>query len=161
MEKDFKNIDKLFQQNMEMEKPSQEFTEKVMKKVLASDIKKEKALTSLLQKHTLEQPSLDFTSRVMSGLPQKSPAFVYQPVIGKKVWYFMSAIFIFSVIFITYNLDPTPSQIEIISTYMIKIESIFSFKMPDILTSPLFSISIFALSSLLLIDYFIRNRSFS
>ncbi|MEN8124430.1 MAG: hypothetical protein ABFR32_04805 [Bacteroidota bacterium] len=161
MEKDSKNIDKIIQENLDIKNPSLDFTDKVMQQVLTSEVNEEKALTSLLQKHTLETPSLDFTSKVMLGLPQNSSAFVYQPVIGKKTWYFISLIFILLVIYISFNLDTTPKQSEILIPYLIKIKSIFSFNMPDILTSPLFALSMFALSTLLLIDYFIRNRRFS
>ncbi len=161
MEKNSRNIEKFIKQNMEIEKPSLEFTEKVMDQVLASESKKEKALASLIQKHTLNKPSLDFTSKVMISLPQNSPAFVYQPVIGKKAWYLILFSLLLIGVYVFFSADSTPTQTNIINAYITKFGSLFSFKMPYIFTSPLFALSIFALSSLLLLDYFIRNRRFS
>ena len=161
MDKDSKNIDKFIQENLDVKKTSLDFTNEVMEQVFRLELKEEKAMTSFFQKHILEEPSSEFTSKVMSGLPQNSPTFVYQPVIGKKAWYFITAVFITLVIYIFFNLDPNSTQIVDFSTYLERIETVFSFEIPGILTSPFFALSMFALSSLLLIDYFIRNRQYS
>lgn len=157
MENESKNIDKIIKQNMDIEKPSLEFTEKVMHQILASESIREKALISLLQKHTLKEPSIDFTSKVMSILPKNSHVFVYKPVISKNVWYLLAVGFILMVVYIFLNADDIVTS-ELLNSYIAKIGTVFSFKIPNLLISPIFALSMFALSSLLLLDYFLRNR---
>ncbi len=155
-----KNIEKFIKESLEVENTSIDFSSKVMQQIHASELEKEKALISLLQKLTIEKPSIDFTSKVMSSLSQDSRAFVYQPVISKKVWYFMALAFMVIMVYIILNIESTSSS-KIIIPHLSKIKNYFSFNTPSILTSPLFALSMFATSSLLLLDYFIRNKNIS
>ncbi|MEN8185846.1 MAG: hypothetical protein ABFR05_01820 [Bacteroidota bacterium] len=160
MQPENKNIDKLLKESLEVENTSLNFSSKVMQQIHASELEKDKALMSLLQKFTLEQPSIGFTSKVMLSLPDISQKTVYQPVISKKVWYFITVFFIFMMVYVFLNTDSVSTS-EIIDPYLAKIKNIFSFNTPSLLTSPLFALSMFALSSLLLLDNFFRSKNVS
>ena len=159
--KENKKADKFIKHNIDVEKTSFDFSNNVMQQILSSDLEKERALTNLLNKHTLENPTIDFTSKVMLVLKQNSTITKYHPVISKKVWYFIASIFVLLMVFITPYFDITSSQLNYKIPYLANIKSMFSFNVPSILTSPLFAMSVFTLSFLLLLDYFIRNRNFS
>lgn len=159
--KENKKIDRFIKQSIDVEKTSFDFLNKVMQQIMSSDLKKEKALTNLLNKHTLENPTLEFTSKVMSVVKQNSTITEYQPVISKKAWYFITSVLILLMVFITPYFDITSSQLNYKIPYLTNIKSMFSFNVPSILTSPLFAMSVFTLSFLLLLDYFVRNRNFT
>lgn len=155
--KENKKIDKFIKHNIDVEKTSFDFSNKVMQQILSSDLEKEKALTNLLNKHTLENPTLEFTSKVMIVVKQNSAIIEYQPVISKKAWYFIASIFILVMVFAVPYFDITSSQLNYKIPYLTSIKSMFSFNVPSILSSPLFAMSIFTLSFLLLLDYFINE----
>ncbi len=154
-------IDKLIRESLKMEQPSKDFTKNIMSQIDAFDAKEEKALTSLIKRNVLESPSINFTDRVMREIEKSSVAVVNKPVIGKKAWTFIG---ICLAVVIAYVLL-APSKETATSLYvdnaMAKLDGVFSFDLPGILISPLFAISVFALSSLLFLDYFLRNRSLS
>ena len=56
MKKD-KNLDKFLKENINIERSSLDFTNKVMQQIVADEKNKEKALFSLLQKNLLEEPA--------------------------------------------------------------------------------------------------------
>ena len=64
--KENKNIDKFIKQNINIEKPSLDFSNKVMSQVKAIELNNEKAFSSLMQKNLLETPSVNFTTNIMS-----------------------------------------------------------------------------------------------
>ncbi len=159
--KDDGKIDKLIRESLKMEQPSKDFTNNIMGQIGALDAQEEKALSSLLKRSVLESPSINFTDRVMGEIEKSSVAIVNNPIIGKKAWTFIG--FCLTMI-VTYVLA-MPSQETTTSIYLNsakdKFDGLFSFNLPGILVSPLFAISVFALSSLLFLDYFLRNRSLS
>ena len=159
--KEDKNIDKFIKQNINIEKPSLDFSNKVMSQVKALELKKEKAFSSLLQKNLIETPSLDFTANIMSAINQDSKASVYIPVIGKKAWLLIASFVLVLLSYTIFNLELTQPYFQDLDKYIPSYDLDFSIVLPPLLTSPLFAISIFALSSLLFLDYFIRNRSLS
>jgi len=160
MKKD-KNLDKFLKENINIERSSLDFTNKVMQQIVADEKNKEKALFSLLQKNLLEEPSADFTSNIMSLLKPYAKTSVYTPVIGKKVWILITSLFISVLAYTIFNLEITQTYFTGLDQYIPSFNMDFSFNLPPILTSPLFAMSIFALSSLLFLDYFIRNRRFA
>ena len=158
--KEGKNIDKLIKQNLNIEKPSLDFSNKVMYQVKAFELKKERAFSSLIQKNQLETPSIDFTSNVMSVIYQDSKVSVYTPVIGKKAWFLIASFILILLSYTIFNLEVTQPYFTGLDKYIPSYDLDLSFNLPPILTSPLFAISIFALSLLLFLDYFVRNRSY-
>ncbi len=163
--KEDKKIDKLIRESLKMEQPSIDFTNKIMNQIEAVDAKQEKALGSLLKKNTLESPSLNFTARVMAEVEKASIKVADTPIISKKAWVFISIFVgsIFVVTLLTGEKDTASSNV--LHGTMEKFDQILTnsltFDLPAILTSPLFGLSIFALSSLLFLDYFMKNRKLS
>lgn len=154
-------LDKLLRDSLKADSPPINFTDDIMDKIEAYESKEEKALGSIIKRNLIESPSLNFTDRVMMEIKKSSVAVVDKPIIGKKAWLFIGLCLSAIVVFIL----STPSQETPMSAYldkaMSKFDGIFSFDLPGILGSPLFAISVFALSSLLFLDYFLRNRSIS
>ncbi len=163
--KEDKKIDKLIRESLKMEEPSVDFANKIMNQIEAVDVKQENALSSLLKKNALESPSLNFTARVMAEVEKASVKVVNAPIISKKVWtlitVFVTSIFVY--VLMTGEKNSTTSQA--IDGTMKKVDNLLSnsmtFDLPAILTSPLFGLSIFALSSLLFLDYYLKNRKLS
>lgn len=65
----------------------------------------EELIDKLMSKDTLEQPSLDFTDKVMSKVEaiSNSKATVYEPLISKKVWILILTGFIALVVYNVFN----------------------------------------------------------
>ena len=100
MKENDKKLDQFIKENLELEEPSVDFSDIVMQQVIFSELQKEKALGALLQKHVLESTSVDFSDKVMSQILKKEAhEFVYEPVLGKKVWYSIAIIITLIVIY--------------------------------------------------------------
>lgn len=159
--KDDGKIDKLIRESLKIEQPSKDFTNNMMEQIADLESKEEKALASLIKRNVLESPSLNFTDRVMAEIEKSSVAVVNKPIIGKKAWVFIGVCITAIILFVL----STPSKETPMSLYMDKaltnFDGLFTFDLPGILSSPLFAVSVFALSSLLFLDYFLRNRSLS
>jgi len=155
-----KNIDKFIKENLSLEKPSSHFSGNLMQQIDAKETEKESALASLIQKHTLEQPTANFTASIMQGiiLHEGLPISAYQPVISKKIWFVLSSIILFVVVYTVLNFDNAPPEYSYIQDFVSKIDGAFSVKLPSILTSPILALSLFALSSLLLLDRFLHRK---
>jgi uncharacterized integral membrane protein len=153
-----KNIDKFIKQNLSTEQPSPVFSSKVMQQINSLELENEKALSSLLQKHTLEEPSLNFTSNIMQEINASSTIGVYHPVISKKVWFIIFSTILFLVILSVFNFQNTPAQFSYLDEFMTKIDKALSFKMPAVLSSPILAFSMVALSSLLFLDRFLHRK---
>ena len=163
--KEDEKIDKLIRESLKMEQPSIDFAAKIMNQIEAVDAKQEKALGSLLKKNTLESPSLNFTARVMAEVEKVSIKVADTPIISKKAWVFISifvgSIFVFTLL--TVEKDTSSSNVlnGTIEKFDQMLTNSLTFDLPAILTSPLFGLSVFALSSLLFLDYFMKNRKVS
>lgn len=163
--KEEKNIDKLIRESLKTEQPSNDFTSKIMNQIKVADTDQEKAMASLLKKNTLESPSLNFTARVMAEVEKASIKIADEPIISKKVWTFISifigSIFIYALLTGEKNTSSSTAFNEIIKKWDQLLTSSLSFDLPEIIISPLFGLSIFALSSLLFLDYYLKNRKIS
>lgn len=163
--KEDEKIDKLIQESLKMERPSVDFTDKIMSQIEAADAKQEKALGSLLKRNAMDSPSMNFTARVMAEVGKSSVEVVNAPIIGKKAWIFIS-LFIGSIfVFTLFSGEKESTSPSILDGALGKFDQILTnsltFDLPGILTSPLFGLSVFALSSLLFLDYFLKNRKLS
>jgi len=153
-----KNIDNFIKRNLDIQEPSKDFSGNVMEQIYALDLKKDKALSSLMQKHVLEEPSINFTSRLMASIEQQSKITAYKPVIGKKVWFLISSVVVFIFVYTFLKSDFAIKENIYLENLQGKLNNLFVFEYPSLDISPIFGLGIFALSSLLFIDYFIRNR---
>ncbi len=160
MEDDNRKLDKLIRDNIETERPASDFSDKIMQQIISAEAKKEKALGTLVQKYAIETPSKGFTKKVMNQiLKENSSVFVYKPVIGKKVWFSIGFVLSLMLIYGLSDLDYKQTQFDYLDKYLLKFDHIFSFQLPEGLLSPIFTLSLFALSLFLVLDFFIQNRS--
>lgn len=155
------NIDKLIRESLKTEQPSKDFTNNIMDQIGALESKEEKALGSLIKRSVLESPSINFTDRVMVKIEKSSIAIANKPVISKKAWTFILIGLLSVVIYVLTAPSKETATSLYIDNAMTKIDGALSFDLPALLISPLFAISVFALSSLLFLDYFLRNRTLS
>lgn len=163
--KEDKNIDKLIRESLKMESPSDDFTSRIMNQIEVTDSKQERAMASLLKKNTLESPSLNFTARVMAEVEKASVKIADEPIISKKVWTFIS-IFVGSIfVYVLLTGEKSTTSSTAIDEAMKKFDQMLTnsltFDLPELIISPLFGLSIFALSSLLFLDYYLKNRKLS
>ena len=178
--KEDKNIDKLIRDSLRIEKGPEDLADKIMAKIEAAEQIEEKALRSLMGKHLLESPSADFATRVMSQIeaaaaPEKAStvdsesAIVTDPVIiGKKAWMIIAATLFGFVIYVLQAGTESETSPNIYEGFMSKTGEFFSqisgsvsYQLPELLTNPLFAISLFALSILLLLEHLLRYNRIS
>ncbi len=166
--KEDKNIEKMIRDSLKFEKSPGDFADKVMEKIEAADAVEEKALSWLIKRYTLESPSAGFASRVMEQIRPASAVDTNPVIIGRKAWALIFAGFATLIGYILMapgnaQAEPGPyaDLTEKIGNWFGQLGGSVSIPMPEILTNPVFAISIFALSSLLLLDYMIKGRSLS
>ena len=158
------NIIKLIQ-SIELDSPSENFTEKLMSKinyVTNDEVLNDPSLTSLLKKNGQETPSVNFVDEVMAQI-QLEGTIEYKPIISKKIWSVLSILLVSSFIFVLFT-ESSPSSNSYVSKYSDVLDQIItsfgssiveSIQIPSILV-----VSIFCLSSLLLLDYFLNTREY-
>jgi hypothetical protein len=166
--KEDKNIEKLIRESLKVEKTPEDFSDKIMQQILASDKKEEMALSSLMTKHALEKTSPEFTSKVMSQI-EGAPSIVTNPVIiGKKAWALIVVLMSAFVYYVIASTGPASAETTVYSEFMQNVGNRFgeagsslNFQLPEIITNPVFALSVFALSSMLFLDYMMKKRKLS
>ncbi len=161
MQEKNKNIDKFIKDGLELESTSLDFSNKIISQINFLEEANEKALTSLLQKYGQEQPSLNFTDKVLSSMTEMSQNKEYQPVISKKAWSLILAILSSVFIYIASFMEVSTGQFKTVNDTILKFGNLLSFDLPTIITSPILALSLFALSSLLFLDYFLKKRKYT
>lgn len=158
--KDIKNI---INKNI-IDKASMNFTDEVMKDVFLmsdSELLKDDALSSLLKRTIIEQPSEKIVGAVLSQVQVKNKM-VYQPLISKRGWVVIFSLLTSFVLFVLfYNTSPTSTDfinIDIILPYLKFTESLISNPFKGMVFSPLLAISLFCISALLFVDTFLKKR---
>ncbi len=157
MKQDTNDIDRIIQENLELNKLTPDFTDKLMQKININELVEKSTLKLVLQKNALHEAPVRFTEKLLSNMEQKQKVFTYQPVISKKTLRLV-AVFVFGIGVYAFFFAHPESSSDVWSTYIEKLSTI-SLHMPKLLTSHLFAMSIFALSSLLFIDYQLKNKS--
>jgi hypothetical protein len=92
-----------------------------------SDKNIENLIDKMMAEDTLESPSIDFTSKIMSQVlvAEKSKTKVYKPLISKTTWIFIGIALTFLVIYNVYFVG-TENNLEIGKSYTDKISAIVS-----------------------------------
>lgn len=175
--KNEKKIEELLRSSLKPENPSLDFTDRLMNKITNLETKEEKALQTVLKRDLIEEPSINFTDRVMAQLSPVAKLVQDKPIISKKVWILISVVF--SAIFISalFGVKEEPQSESIISKGLAYLKETFSFSpdysvlspdysalsadLPALSISPIFALGVFALSSLLFVDYLIKKKSVS
>ena len=166
--KEDKDIEKFIRENIRYDKAPEGFSDRIIDRINTSEAKEDIALTSLVGKFAIESPSPDFTSKVMSQL-QESPSIVTNPVIiGKKAWILIAALMAAFVYYVLVSFGESGSEPAAYTQFMESLGERFNqaggslnSQIPEILTNPVFALSMFALSSMLLLDYVMRKRKLS
>jgi hypothetical protein len=87
----------------------------------------ENLIEKMMSENTLESPSFDFTSKIMSQVleVEKSKIKAYKPLISKSAWIFISIVLI---MLIAYSVDSgnNISNFELTQSYSDKISTVFS-----------------------------------
>ena len=163
-------MDKLIRDSLQFDKSPEGLTDKIMQHIQATDHQEEAALSSVLKKYAVESPSADFAAKVMASI-ETSPSISVNPVIiGKKAWIFILTAVTAFVIFVVSTgggaeADTAPGvfddYIGRAADLFKQVGGTYSIQLPDILSNPVFGLSLFALSSLLLLDYMLKSRKLS
>jgi len=92
-----------------------------------SDKNIENLIDKMMAEDTLESPSIEFTSKIMSQVlvAEKSKTKVYKPLISKTTWIFIGIALTFLVIYNVYFVG-TENNLEIGKSYTDKISAIVS-----------------------------------
>lgn len=143
------------------DRPAVNFTENVLKNVqpaLQEQYKTEDiAFKSLLKVQALDQPSPEFDRKLLNRIQAASPAVAYKPIISKRAWYVVAATVSLLLLTSFFLSSDTADSNGIKVTFLEKLtRSAFSFTQKMQSTFELVGLTLIALSSLMLIDYFIR-----
>jgi hypothetical protein len=166
--KEDEKIEKFIRESLKYDKAPEDFSDKIMERIVASEKKEEMAFSTVVYKYGVERAPADFTSKVMSQL-QKAPSIVTNPVIiGKKAWMVIVALVSAFVYYVISSAEPGTAETAAYADFMEKVGERFSqaggsvnAQLPEILTNPVFALSLFALSSMLLLDYVVKRRKLS
>ena len=92
-----------------------------------SDKNIENLIEKMMSEDTLQSPSMDFTSNIMSQIlvAEKVQPKVYQPLISKSVWFFVFVVMIGLVVYANF-FSGTEYNLEIGKSYSDKIAGAFS-----------------------------------
>ena len=158
--KDKYNITKIVKK-VDLNSPSELFTDSVMSKVNAiSEINalNDPHLTLLVTKNILENPTSDFSTRVMARITALE-TLTYKPLITKKGWTVLILMFISLIIYVVFSQPEENTGNTFISKYTSLtnnfIENFSNTITFDAQISSILMMSVLSLVSLLLIDSFL------
>ena len=140
-----------------MQKPTSEgFKDSIMNQIKSNEQVEEMALKSLLMKHGMEKPSINFTAQLMDKIQSQSVVSA-SPIISKKGWFFI-AVVIITIVLVVMNTGSSGIVPQALTdTYSAGLTKLLSFDMPGILKSPVFALSLFALVFFLFVDYLLKT----
>lgn len=160
VEKDMNEAEKYqsFLKNLDMlHKAPEGFASEIMKKIHAKEQVQDEALRALLTKYAYVQPKAEFTHVVMQNLTIAKKA-VSASVIGKKAWTVI-ALVIGLVVVLVMTSNPSANPALSLPEGLIPEWNLsLSFELPAFFKNPMFIWSVLALSSLFILDYFLRER---
>lgn len=155
MERD--SLKNIISKNLKV-KPSNSFTDKVMKNVTAQA--DEAFLKTAFKANLIYNAPNDFTAKVLQNITQKEQVTAYQPVIGKKVWYILGAIFSLILVlglksstktdeskYISISLDFFNSKLNLFSHFLV--------------SNSFIMLLIISISGLIIIDSLLKSEKFT
>lgn len=92
-----------------------------------SDKNIENLIDKMMAENTLESPSIDFTSKIMSQVlgAEKSKIKAYKPLISKSAWIFIGICLIALTVYSVYS-NSNISNFEIVNLFSDKVSTLFS-----------------------------------
>lgn len=156
--KDFININSI-------DKAPVNFTSKVMQDVFMSsneEALKSKELNSLLKRTAIEKPSYDFVANIMDQVAIQKEI-QYKPLISKKAWFIISVTIVVLLlsVFLTDAPKESSSLLNKVSPYLDQAHQVFTNPFKNIAFSPLLTMSLLCLSSMLFFDTLLKRRLFN
>lgn len=154
-----KHIEQLVKESS-LDKAPKDFTSKVMQDVsiLSNEVElKDSKLTKLLQENLLESVPYNFTSNIIDTIENTED--IYKPIISKSAWVVIISSFIGLVLYILFNSrssSESPSVFSKISPYFQELS--FNTISLEFNMSSILVFSLLVLSSLLFLDYFLKQR---
>jgi len=149
--------------SIEPDRPASNFTELVMDDIKAeilNEVVINPSLKSLLQQTGVEKPNANFTHRVMTQIEVIDHKNAYQPIISKKAWYQIAAAAAVLIVSLGFSGQASESP-QIVTRYFIGVGNGVSSIFSGIYTVPsVYLLTVIAISVLLLIDYFVRDKIF-
>ena len=159
--KEDSNIEKWIREGMQMEEPSDTFTDQIMQRILSEELAKDRALSSLLKREAMESPAADFTSKIMAGISKAPVAVAYPSIIGKKAWTLIGSLVAVFVLYTISSSGSSDTAPTVIDSMISRLDGAFSFQLPEFLSNPMLALSLLALSSLLFLDHLIGKKRVS
>ena len=157
-----RNSLKMLIQKVELDKPSPNFTNLVMKHiqpVVKNEVLTYNLLTSVLQRSIIDKPTSNFTPNIMTQVEACDyKTIIDKPIINKKAWY-IAVLFLSGVFWIGLLVKiRKPSQN--LSSFLLDSGNILNNILSSLNVIPsLYLITIISMSALLLIDYFIKLKA--
>ncbi|MCF0073351.1 hypothetical protein LZD49_22930 [Dyadobacter sp. CY261] len=134
------------------EVPSDAFTQAVMLRV-----QEESAFHVLMQQNAVEMPSATFSNAIMAEIRASQPVTAVKPFVPRKMWYWIAAawaVLLIACLFVPGN-EESSALLGGVNTVMLS-SKVFTERLYVIPQS--YMLTIIGLSSLLLLDYFLRNK---
>jgi hypothetical protein len=141
------------------------FTSKVMQDVFMTsneEALKSKELNSLLKRTAIEKPSYDFVTNIMDQVAIQKEI-QYKPLISKKAWFIISVTIVVLLlsVFLTDAPKESSSLLNKVSPYLDQAHQVFTNPFKNIAFSPLLTMSLLCLSSMLFFDTLLKRRLFN
>lgn len=162
MSKKKKEHIKKFINTNSIDKAPANFTSNVMQDVFVLTNEaalKDATLSSLLKRTSVEKPSYDFASNIMTQLNAEKEI-EYQPLISKKAWLIISVVVIASMLgtIFSNSTGNSASLFSEITPYIDQAKGIVNNPFKGAKVSPLLAISLLCLTSMLLFDNFLKKK---
>jgi hypothetical protein len=159
MERKKNDILKKLIQKFELDKPTVNFTESVMKEILVEanqEVVINAKVKSLLKRNAIDKPPMDFTNGVMTQVKSLEARTKYKPVITQKAWRIIFTVFACLVLGVSIS-DSTATVPEGLTSYFVQFGDMLNTIFGDA-NGSLYLTTIFSTGLLLLTDYVLKIK---
>jgi hypothetical protein len=145
-------------QKTELDKPSFNFTDLVMKEVEAQEPVINPVLKALLKRNGIENPSIDFTHSIIARIEEGDLRATHKPIVSQKTWLIIISAIAFFVLYLGLS-NQTPISPDGLTPYFISIGNALNAILTNVNSVPsLYLIIFISISVLLVMDYLLRTR---
>lgn len=120
----------------------------------------EKLVENMMVETSIESPSIDFTTKVMSGVfaVEKNKAFIYKPVISKKMWFIILVIMALLFGFLFFE-TPTTNNFNLPFLNSENLSKLFpAFQFSTLTAIVIFSASVMIFIQAMLLNSYLNKR---
>lgn len=145
-------------QKTELDTPSLNFTDLVMKEVEVQEPIINPVLKTLLKRNGLENPSIDFTHSIITQIEAYDLHTTYKPIISQKVWLIIISAIVFFVSYFYFSEQASKSPSGL-TPYFISIGNALNTILTSVNSVPsVYLITSISIGALLVMDYLLRTR---